>query len=449
MIRDKVSIRDVNNVQNLDIEFEYPDSRIIVVTGRNGVGKTTIIKSFGLSSDPNIFAKTSGEDVLSGASQAAFELSGMDPFSFHFNPGLRAFDSRESIPDDGKIIAELPIPYGARFQQFSNVAKYDEELKINIASSDYGSATDLIRFLSEVYSSDKFNKLLATKIGKKEFYFILKDDDYYIREDHFSSGEFFLIQLYRLISSGASLILVDELDVALDAVAQVNLYSAIKPILQANDSRLIVVSHSLAFFSTVDEGGLYYLDRVGSEISLEARSIGYVKSDLFGFRGYDRYILTEDPVLEGFIEFLIRHYSIDCHYRHITIGLGGVDQVRMIIEKNDAQQIFADSDKVLCIVDGDVYPDLEAEYTGPTEVLCTNVDDLEKYLYLNREVLFSDELMPDYQEAEKEKKASKTYWKWLTQQKQVSSERLYQIIVESVGVNVGLLAEEIQRFVGR
>ncbi|MCG7910863.1 MAG: AAA family ATPase, partial [Candidatus Thiodiazotropha taylori] len=417
MIRDKVSIRDVNNVQNLDIEFEYPDSRIIVVTGRNGVGKTTIIKSFGLSSDPNIFAKTSGEDVLSGASQAAFELSGMDPFSFHFNPGLRAFDSRESIPDDGKIIAELPIPYGARFQQFSNVAKYDEELKINIASSDYGSATDLIRFLSEVYSSDKFNKLLATKIGKKEFYFILKDDDYYIREDHFSSGEFFLIQLYRLISSGASLILVDELDVALDAVAQVNLYSAIKPILQANDSRLIVVSHSLAFFSTVDEGGLYYLDRVGSEISLEARSIGYVKSDLFGFRGYDRYILTEDPVLEGFIEFLIRHYSIDCHYRHITIGLGGVDQVRMIIEKNDAQQIFADSDKVLCIVDGDVYPDLETEYTGPTEVLCTNVDDLEKYLYLNREVLFSDELMPDYQEAEKEKKASKTYWKWLTQQK--------------------------------
>lgn len=449
MIRDKVSLRSVNNVQSLDIEFEYPDSRIIVVTGRNGVGKTTVIKSFGLSSEPNIFAKTSGEDVINRASQATFILNGMEPFSFHFNPGLKAFDTRDSIPDGGEVVAELPIPYGARFQQFSKVAKFDDELKVNIASSDYEPATDLIGFLSRVYSSDKFEDLLATRIGNNEFYFILKDDDYYIREDHFSSGEFFIIQLYRLISSGASLILVDELDVALDAVAQVNLYSAIKPILQANNSRLIVVSHSLAFFSTVGEDGLYYLERVGEKVSLEVRSLGYVKSDLFGFRGYDRYILTEDPVLEGFIEFLIRHFSINCHYRHITIGVGGVHQLKMIMEKNDDQQIFANSDKVLCIVDGDVYSALEADYEGPTKVLCTHVDDLEKYLYLNRETLISDDFTPDYPEAGKEKKASKTYWKWLTQTKHVSAERLYQIIVESGGVDVEPLRENIQRFVGQ
>jgi predicted ATPase len=449
VIRDKVSLRGVNNVQSLDIEFEYPDSRIIVVTGRNGVGKTTVIKSFGLSSAPNIFAKTSGEDVLSGVSQAAFELSGMDPFSFHFNPSLRAFDSRDLIPDDGEVIAELPIPYGARFQQFAKVAKYDEELKINIASSDYGSATDLIRFLSEVYSSDKFDRLLATRIKNNEFYFILKDDDYYIREDHFSSGEFFLIQLYRLINSGASLILVDELDVALDAVAQVNLYSAIKPILQANDSRLIVVSHSLAFFATVDEGGLYYLERVGDAVSLEARSFGYVKSDLFGFRGYDRYILTEDPVLEGFIEFLLRHYSIDCHYRHITIGLGGVDQVRLIVEKNDAQQLFTNPDKVLCIVDGDVFPDLKKKYEGPTKILCSPVDDLESYMYLNRNLLLSDVELPNYQESTTVKTASKSYWKWLTNDKGFSAEQLYRIIVDAEGVDVAPLAEEIRGFLGR
>ncbi|WP_078120501.1 AAA family ATPase [Thiosocius teredinicola] len=449
MTRDKVSLRSVNNVKSLDIEFEYPDSRIIVVTGRNGVGKTTVIKSFGLPSEPNIFAKTSGEDALSGASQAAFELSEMKPFSFNFNPNLRAFDSKDSIPDAKEVVAELPIPYGSRFQQFAKVAKFDNDLKVNIASSDYEPATDLIGFLSEVYSSGKFEDLLATKIGTDEFYFILKDDDYYIREDHFSSGEFFLIQLYRLINSGADLILVDELDVALDAVAQVNLYAAIKPILQANNSRLIVVSHSLAFFSTVDEGGLYYLEKIGEEVSLEARSFGYVKSDLFGFRGYDRYILTEDAVLEGFIEFLIRHFSIDCHYRHITIGVGGVHQLKMIVEKNDDQQIFANSDKALCIVDGDVYPDLEAEYKGPTKVLCTHIDDLEKYLYLNREMLIGNDLLPDYPESNKEKKASKTYWKWLTQIKHVSVERLYQIIVESDGVDVEPLKKNIQRFVGQ
>lgn len=449
MIRDKVSLHSVNNVQRLDIEFEYPDSGIIVVTGRNGVGKTTIIKSFGLSAEPNVFSKTSGEGVLSEESQAAFELSGINPFSFHYNPGLRAFDSKDSIPNGREVVAELPIPYGVRFQQFSKVAKYDEELKISIASNDYESATNLIRFLSGVYSSDKFDSLLATRIGKNEFYFILKDDDYYIREDHFSSGEFFLIQLYRLISSGAKLILVDELDVALDAVAQANLYSAIKPILQANDSRLIVVSHSLAFLSTVDDGGLYYLERIGGEISLEARSFGYVKSDLFGFRGYDRYILTEDSVLEGFIEFLIRHFSIDCHYRHITIGVAGKNQLKMIVDKNDAIEIFTNSDNVLCIVDGDVFPDLVDEYEGPTKILSTPVDDLESYIYLNRQVLLNDIELPLHKESRKVKQASKQYWKWLTNDKDFSAEQLYRLIVDAEGVDVAPLVEDIRAFLGR
>ena len=53
--------------------------------------------------------------------------------------------------------------------------------------------------------------------------------------------------------------LIDELDVALDAAAQVKLYSGIKPLLARYGSRLIVISHSLAFMNTVDDGGLYYL----------------------------------------------------------------------------------------------------------------------------------------------------------------------------------------------
>lgn len=236
---------------------------------------------------------------------------------------------------------------------------------------------------------------------------------------------------------------------ALDAVAQVNLYSAIQPILQANNSRLIVVSHSLAFFSTVDEGGLYYLERIGGEISLEERSFGYVKSDLFGFRGYDRYILTEDSVLEGFVEFLIRYFSIDCHYRHITIGVAGANQLKMIVDKNDVQQIFTESDNVLCIVDRDVFPGLIEEYEGPTRILSTPVDDLESYIYINRDVLLSDVELPTHQESSKVKKASKNYWKWLINDKGFSAEQLYRVIVNADGIDVAPLTEEIRGFLGR
>ena len=449
MIKDRVSLRSINNIDALDIDFDYPDSNVIVITGRNGVGKTTIIKSFNLLADPDIYSKSSGDDAVSGSSEVSFSLDGINEFGFYYNTRLGAFDTKDNIPCEGVVISELPIPYGMRFQQFSKISKVDTELKINIAATDYNPASDLIDFLSRVYLSNKFDDLKSTKIKNNEYYFILKDGDYYIREDHFSSGEFFLIQLYRLINSGAQLILVDELDVALDAVAQVNLYSSIKPVLKANNSRLIVVTHSLAFMNTVDEGGLYYLEHDGDKPSLEARSFGYIKSDLFGFRGYDRYILTEDEVLEGFIEFLIRHYSIDCHYRHITIGVAGVNQLQMIVEKNDTKKIFADSDKVLCIVDGDVFATLQEGYSGPTKILPSIVDDLEMYLYLKREVLLGGEELPTYQESEKPKRASKRYWKWLLDEKGYSGDQLYSIIVNSEDLDINHLKHEIEDFLGK
>lgn len=446
MKKDSVSLQFINNIEAVEIDFEYPKSNIIVITGRNGAGKTTIVKSFHLLYDPDIYSKSSGEDAVSGASKISFSLDGIEPFCLHYNNDLGAFDTRDRIPNDGVVISELPIPFGARFQQFSKIAKFDGELKINIASNDYAPATELIEFLSEVYLSRKFDNLQSTVIKNNKFFFLLKENDYYMREDHFSSGEFFLIQLYRLITTGAKLIVVDELDVALDAVAQTNLYASIKPILRAHDSRLIVISHSLAFMATVDDGGLYYLEASVGKTSLQERSFGYIKSDLFGFRGYDRYILTEDAVLEGFIEFLIRHCSIDCHYRHITIGVAGANQLRMILEKNNSKTIFTDSDKVLCIVDGDVFPTIERDYAGPTRIIPSPVNDLECYLYSNRDTLLSNVELPTNQESRDLKRASKTYWKWLKNNKGLSEEQLYQVIVESREFDSTRLVQEIKTF---
>src|ERR1035437_6897235 len=196
MAIDNISIRNVKNIVKLNVDFKYPDSNVIVITGKNGVGKTTIIKSFNLLVDPNIFSKLSGENAINKSSQVSFTIDGIQPFSFFYNEKLGAFDSKDRLPNENEIISELPIPYGARFQQFSKVAGVDRELRNNIASTDYREADELIGFLSDVYSSRKFSGLKSTKIKNDTFYFILKDDDYYLREDHLSSGEYFLIQLH-------------------------------------------------------------------------------------------------------------------------------------------------------------------------------------------------------------------------------------------------------------
>ncbi|MFK5915568.1 MAG: AAA family ATPase [Woeseiaceae bacterium] len=449
MISDSVFIKNVKGVVELEVTFDFSDRAIIVITGKNGVGKTTLVKSFKLISDLQVFKNSLGLKSIRSDSNITVRLHGHKPFLFSYNSKLDALDTKQVLPKQEAVSAELPIPDGARFQQYAFVAGFDAEMRANIASDMYQVAEELIGFLSQVYLTDKFSNLKFTKIKNNNFYFVLLKDDYYIREDHLSSGEFFLIQLFRLITSGSELIIIDELDVSLDAAAQVHLFEAIKPYLEKYNSRLIVVSHSLAFMSTVDDGGLYLLEDNSHEIILEQRSFGFVKSALYGFEGYDRYILTEDVVMEGFIEYIIGYFSMSSYYQHMTIGVGGWNQLKLIIEKNDCEKIFTDSSNVIGVVDGDAYPKISQEYSGGTRILCSPVDDIEKFIFLNRESLLPEIDLPAYSESKNVKRASKTYWKYLTVDKQVTKNHLYQLVIDSQNENTKNLVSEIIIFLGK
>lgn len=447
MTTDRVLIKNIKNIDLLEVEFNFSATNIIVITGKNGVGKTTIIKAFHLIADPKIFEKTSSLNAIRIDSKIEIHVDGFSPFVFEYNKKLKVLDSTDSWQKVNFITAEQTIPNGKRFERYAQVAAYDSQIRDNIAASDYTKADDLIDFLTQIYNPGKFAELQMTKIRKIDFFFLLLDDDYYLREDHFSSGEFFLIQLFRLITSGAKLILIDELDVALDAAAQVRLYAAIKRLLEKYETRIILVSHSLAFMNTVDDGGLYYLENHAKHITLEQRSFGYIKSDLYGFTGYDRYILTEDEVLEGFIEYIIKVHAIVPFYQYKTIGVGGWTQLQKIAEKNDTDKIFTENpENVLCIVDGDVFSAFANKYTGDSEIYESPVDDIEMYIHRNRKDLLPKQPLPTYPESPTEKIASKSYWKFLTKDQKVKVNVLYQLIVDNKKEKTNKFVEKIRVF---
>lgn len=431
MTGDRVELKNIKDIDFLAVDFNFSSSPLIVITGKNGVGKTSLAKAFKLISDPQIFDKSAGLNAIRLGSEIGFSLAGFGDFSFSFDEKIGALDTKQAIPSSRKIVSELPVPYGERFSQFSLIASHDAEIRANIASTNYSKAESLIDFLSKIYTSSKFDSLQKTRVGKYEFYFILRDEDYYIREDHFSSGEFFLIQLYRIITSGASLIFVDELDVSLDAAAQVKLYGAIKPLLESTGARLIVVSHSLAFMSTVEDEALYYLERTADGVLLEPRSFGYIKSDLYGFTGFDRYFLTEDTVLEGFIRFIVSAKSIVSFYRFAVIGVCGVNQLQKLAEKNDEIALFGDPRCVACVMDGDTHEEFVNSYNGAAQVIRSPFEDIEKYVFLNRDELLPDIGKPTYKESDKVKAASKSYWKWLTIDNGISSDFIYSRVADS------------------
>jgi energy-coupling factor transporter ATP-binding protein EcfA2 len=440
MIQDKITLRNIKTIANLSIEFVFPRSKILVITGKNGGGKTSIIKSFYLLSDPQIFNKSSGFDSIRDDSAIDFDLDGFDRFSFSFDKKRQVLDTRDKIPHANDVLAELPIPFGRRFKQFSLIASHDSEIRVRIASGDYKSAADLIKFLSTVYSTNRFDDLKATKIGKHTFYFLLKNQDYYVREDHLSSGEFFLIQMYRLLTSGAKLLLIDELDVALDAAAQIKLYAAIKPIIDVFQTRLIVISHSLAFINTVDDGGLYYLENIAGRITLEQRSFGYVKSDLYGFKGKDRYIITEDKTLEGFLKFLI-HKHIKPFYEYEIICVGGEPQIKTIAAKNDSDQIFSSPDKLIVVVDRDIYSKIRLNSTSL--LYSSPVNDIELYIWKNKNVLLTDITHPVFTHAKSDKQTAKTYWKKVISSQQKTKDEMYGLIESNFTDETMVLVEAL------
>ena len=89
MCSDKVTLQNIKNISRLSVEFIYPESNILVITGKNGVGKTSLVKAFHLISDPSIFEKTAGLNAIRQDSKISFDIDGFKPFVFQFNKNLR------------------------------------------------------------------------------------------------------------------------------------------------------------------------------------------------------------------------------------------------------------------------------------------------------------------------------------------------------------------------
>lgn len=438
---DRIIIRNIKSVLDLDVSFKFTESKVLVVTGKNGVGKTTLVQAFRVLEEPDVFKNTSSYISIHENSEILFDIDGYGIFIFSFDKSQKVMDSKDTLPSAGYLVAELPIPFGSRFKHFESLFSRNEEISASNASKRYHDASDLIKFLHDVYGGDKFSGLKAVVVGKKKYYFLPQPKGFYFREDNLSSGEYFLIQIFRIITSGASLIVIDELDVALDASAQVKLFEAIKPLLQEYGSRLIVISHSLAFMNTVDEGALYYLEENQNSITLEQRSFGYVKSDLYGFVGKDRYIITEDEVLLGFLDYLIRNYLVT-FFEYEIIPVGGKPQIEMMGKKNDEHEIFGSPDDLVIFIDKDISDKLS--YSGTSKVLVSPVDDIELYLWLNRGDLLADVNIKKFTPAEKDKDTAKTYWKKLLRSKKKTKDDLYALVVENNELEAMKLVDELK-----
>ncbi|EJB8474141.1 ATP-binding protein [Citrobacter freundii] len=402
-----VNIQNLQHISDISVFFDFSDCPLICMTSKNGIGKTSIIKSLALLNDATIISKTSS--IFSVSEKTKIEIM-IDEQKFTFESHDNELDTKDILKDESFLNVELPIPYGKRFSEFPSLGTIDRELRELYLKGEYTAATELINFLDEIYDSTKFKNLKEVIIKGKKYYFIPLEDNKYIREDYFSSGEFFVISIFKMITSESKLIIIDEIDVSLDSSAQVSLMNAVRNICEKNNKKILFTTHSLAIMRTIYSAGnpIVYLKNHDNQILSSNVSYSFVQLEMFGFKGYDKYIFTEDITLEKYINYKLSALTTDNRVKVIYIG--GCDQVIDILKRNAAYHFICHPQNAIAILDGDA----RSKYGNTGSVLISPFDDIEDEIFrkYNHENHIYN--LPNVAPANAK---SKNYWKKLLENK--------------------------------
>ena len=343
-----VSLNAIQHISSLTYEIDLSNPGLCCLVGRNGAGKTTLVRALRNLSSADTFIKTAGPSIFSDASSITYKIDGKE-IIFTYDPAIGSLNCRQAIPKKIRrsISVELPIPYGARFSYAKSASMADGEIRKKIVLGTPTRPNELI------YANEKYDSLIEASVRGKSYYAIVSSSGRYIREDYLSSGEYFLINLYRTIKSATKLIVIDEIDLSLDAAAQAKLAEWLREFCKNYGCKILFTTHSLAVMRTLHASEIFYMEKGNTQVTFTPASYSYVKARLFGFRGWDKYILTEDKTLLGFIEYLLFYQCPGAFFSCKIIYAGGGSQVADLLNRNVIDEFLAVSSNVIAIIDGD------------------------------------------------------------------------------------------------
>lgn len=350
-----VELINISQLPNIKCSIGTNNGSLMCIVGKNGVGKTTLFKALRNIKNADTFIKTSS-DIFTQDSRAIYTVDG-DVYEFSYDEKIKSLNSKKvfSAAVRDTMFVELPIPHGDRFNFFQKITEVDPQIRQAVAIENYIHPTTLISFLNGIYNTEKFNDLRSVKIKGGVYYFRLLPNGRYLREDYFSSGEYFLISLFRSVFTGNKFILVDEIDISLDAAAQVRLIIWLRKFQIDFGATFVFSTHSLAMMKTMNDGEIFHMEN-SSEcggIVLKQVSYNYINSILFGFKSWGKFILTEDEVLADFIEKLINKYCSDIFHEYKIIHIGGASNTTDLLRRNREEGFFSTGNNVIAVLDGD------------------------------------------------------------------------------------------------
>lgn len=228
-----------------------------------------------------------------------------------------------------------------------------------------------------IFETDKFSMLrtinLSRGVGNDAFVLAINPAPLtYHSEKHFSLGELCVLKLLRFIKdvSNNSMIIVDELELALHPRAQVKILRFLEDQARRKSLTVIFSTHSVTLLKTIDRRKILYLDRQpGGEINVisgcfPTYAIGNIASEEEALP--DIVIYVEDifarDILTAFYEKFVDERFADPTERPTPkiVPVGGFVEVVSFLERN--RSVLPDRVVQKAILDNDVSTDTLAAW---------------------------------------------------------------------------------------
>ncbi|MCX9560865.1 AAA family ATPase, partial [Vibrio cholerae] len=181
-----ITISDVQHINSFNIDIDASGHGLKCIVGKNGVGKTTLIKCIRNFLSSDTFAQTSSDGIFCESSEIKYCL-GNETYSYNYDSRSRGLEMKKPIPssDRDSIDVELPIPHGSRFNFFQSISRSNAAIVKAIALQNYNKPDELIDLLNTTYSTNKFDRLIEVDVKGECYYCLLVGDGgRYIREDY-------------------------------------------------------------------------------------------------------------------------------------------------------------------------------------------------------------------------------------------------------------------------
>jgi ABC-type lipoprotein export system ATPase subunit len=363
---DAIEICNLRNIKKL--RFEIPNQGVWLLTAGNGAGKTSLLACLRRIDYPNAF-------------QVHFPTSLVSPQLDNHSNGTVTYEI------DGE-----KVEYAYRGERWTPRPRRNSHLfkKLGYPTVTYIGATaeritprqedfdtkgirsvkpEIIAAANDIFDTQKFSELrsinLSRGVGNDAFVLnVSNSPKTYHSEKHFSLGELCVLKLLRLITqvSNNSMIIIDELEMALHPRAQVKLLRYLEE--QARGKKLTIVfsTHSVTLLKTIDRKQIIYLEKqddgeirsiIGCYPTYALGNIAADEETLPDIVLYVEDAFARDIVTAFFTLFADKKYTDPTERPTLkTIPVGGFQQVVMFLDQNRA--VLPGHVKQRAILDADV-----------------------------------------------------------------------------------------------